>query len=218
MKAILLTLPLTWFLYGPAVSAEPAVDIDFCECKDNAAIDAFLCQSSPLYAAMARIVKLDGAYGFKDKTDLEWCRWNPAERMIESRTRLKGAERASIIAFEMTNAYQQRLHTEVDWAAATGEITTASEFALRHELVEYDRLRLHRAILEEIEEKLGKLPPDFFFRSNPKPSSVAEYRLPMVIDFLKQMKATGHTAYYCQWFEKYKQSVQTRPGKNSHAK
>lgn len=210
VRTILLILPLALFLCGPADSAEPAIEIDFSKSKDSVAIDAFLRQSSPLYAAMARIVKLDGAYQFKDKTDLDLGVWNAAVRTIEIHTRLQGAERASVIAFEMTNAYQQRLHTEVDMAAATGEITTESEFALRHELVEYDGLRLHRVILEEIEQKLGKLPPAFFFRSNAKPNSVAEYRLPLVTDFLKQMKASGHTAHYYQWFQKQKRSRQTQ--------
>jgi len=218
MRATLLILPLTLLLSGPAFSVEAAIAIDFSECKDNAAIDSFLCQASPLYAAMARIVNLDGAYRFKDKTDVKCGSWNAAERTIKCHPRLQGAERASVIAFEMTNAYQQRLHTIVDTAAASGEITTESEFALRHELIEYDGLRLHRAILAELEEKLGKLPPDFFFRSNPKPDSVAEYRLPLVMDYLTQMKASGHTAYYYQWFEKQQQSAPAQPNKSSQTK
>jgi len=215
MRAILLILPLTLFLCSPVVAAEPAADIDFDGCKDNAAIDAFLRKASPLYAAMARIVELDGAYKFKDKTDLEAGRWNAAERTIEIHSRLKGAKRASIIAFEITNAFQQRLHTEVDMAAAGGEITTESEFALRHELVEYDGLRLHREMLKEIELALGKLPPEFFYFSNPKPGSVAQYKLPLVMDYVKQMKGTGHTAYYYQWFHKHKQAAKAQSGKDS---
>ncbi len=202
MKTILLTLPLALLLCSRTVAAEPAVDVDFDGCKDNAAIDSFLRKASPLYGAMARIVELDQAYQFKDKTDLEAGKWNAAERTIEIHSRLKGAKRASVIAFEMTNAFQQRLHTEVDLAAAGGTITTESEFALRHELIEYDGLRLHREMLKEIEAALGKLPPEFFFFSNPKPASVAEYKLPLVVDYVKQMKGTGHTAFYYQRFHK----------------
>ena len=186
MKALLLILPLCLFLCSPVVTAEPAADIDFAECKDNAAIDAFLRKTSQLYAAMARIVELDGAYQFKDKTDLEAGKWSAGERTIDIHSSLKGAKRASVIAFEMTNAFQQRLHTEVDMAAVSGAITTESEFALRHELVEYDGLRLHREILQEIEKSLGKLPPEFFFFSNPKPGSVAEYKLPLVMESIRK--------------------------------
>ncbi len=222
MKTNLLILPLALFLCSPVLAAEPAdgpaADIDFDGCKDNVAVDAFLRKASPLYAAMARIVELDGAYKFKDKTDLEAGKWNAVERTIETHTRLKGAKRVSVVAFEMTNAFQQRLHTEVDMAAAGGSIITESEFALRHELVEYDGLRLHREMLKEIESALGKLPPGFFYFSNPKPKSVAEYQLPLVTDYVKQMKASGHTAYYYQWFHKQKQTAKTQPGKDAHPK
>jgi hypothetical protein len=211
MRSILLVLLFTVAPCSQPATAEPATQLDFLTCKDNGAIDAFLRESSPLYAAMARIVELHGRYKIEDKEGIGIGMWNAGERVIQLDAGLVGAQRASVIAFEMTNAYQQQLHTEVDMAVDAGEITTQTEFALRHELIEYDGLRIHREVLGEIEKHLGKIPPAFFLWSNPKPASVSEYQLPMVMDFLKQMKASGHTAYYYQWFETRKKQVTRMP-------
>jgi len=179
-------------LCNRVVAAEQAARFDLATCKDNAAIDTFLRKASPLYNAMARIVEFQGGYEVADKTDIPAGEWNPAERKICVNSLLAGPHRVSIVAFEMTNAYQQRLHAEIDMAVVAREITTKTEFALRHELVEYDGLRLHREILIEIEKHLGKVPPEFFFMAgSPKPDSVAKYQLPLVMDFLKDMKAKG---------------------------
>jgi len=183
---------------GPATIE--ATKIDWKTCQDSAAIDAFLREVSPFYTAMARFVEFEGGYKFEDRVDLAAGKWNAASRTIELHKDLRGAHRASIIAFEMTNAYQQKLHTEVDSKAAGGAIATETEFALLHELIEYDGLRLHRTVLEEIEKHLGRLPGDFFFTCNPKPKAVKEYQLPLVTDYLKHMKASGHTAHYYPWF------------------
>jgi urease beta subunit len=204
MKALILAPQLSLLLCCCAVPAEPTAAIDFENSQDSQAIDSFLRNASPLYAAMARVVEFDGGYRFADRDGIEGGCWNAGDRAIEVGSQLKGAKRASIIVFEMTNAFQHRLHVEVDFAAAGGSITTPSEFALRHELVEYDGLRLHRTVLEEIEKSLGKLPPEFFFLSDKKPASVSEYRLPLVVDHIKQQESTGHSAYYRQWFDKWK--------------
>jgi hypothetical protein len=207
MRTIPLILLFTLFLPGHLVAAEPAGQLDFATCKDNVAIDAYLRKASPLYSAMARIVEFHGGYTISDRKGISGGLWNAAERKIELDLRLAGAHRASIVAFEMTNAYQERLHKEVDLAVVAGEITTKTEFALRHELLEYDGLRLHREMLVEIENHLGKIPSEFFFVSNPKPDTVAKYQLPLVMDFLKEMNASGHTASYYQWFETQKKQT-----------
>ena len=76
-----------------------------------------------------------------------------------------------------------------------------------HALFRFAAIRLHREILVEIEQHLGKLSPEFFFTSNPRPDSVAKYQLPLVMDFLRQMKTLGHTAHYYQWFDKQKKQA-----------
>ena len=87
-------------------------------------------------------------------------------------------------------------------AAVSGNIATKAEFGLRQEVIEYDSLRLHREVLLEIERQLGKIPPAFFFCSlEPKPDSVASYKLPMISVHLKRMEALGHTTSYYLWFE-----------------
>ena len=80
---------------------------------------------------------------------------------------------------------------------------------MSHELVEYDGLRLHREVLEELEQSLGKLPPAFFFFADEKPGSVAEYRLPLVTDFIGQMESSGHSAFYRRWFHVQKRGPAT---------
>lgn len=205
MSAVLPILQVAVLLCGQTAAAETTAPPDWETCRDNAVIDAFLRDASPLYAAMARLVEFDGGYEVGDVDGLELGRWNAATRKVEVGSHLAGARRATILAFEMTNAYQQRLHTEVDQAVPAGKITTESEFALRHELIEYDGLRLHRELLEEIEQKLGKLPPAFFFYSDGKLATVAEYRLPLVSDYVKHMESSGHSASYYEWFRVQKQ-------------
>jgi hypothetical protein len=212
MKTVPLILLLALFLQDPSAAAEPPAQPDLATCKDNAALDAYLRKVSPLYNAMSRLVEFHGGYTIGDREGVSGGLWNAVDRTIHVNPQLAGAHRASIIAFEMTNAYQDRLHREVDMAVVSGEITTKTEFALRQELIEYDGLRLHREILLEIENQLGKLPPEFFFVSHPKPESVARYQLPLVMDFLKQMSASGHTAFYYQWFEMQKKPA-PKPGK-----
>jgi hypothetical protein len=201
-KTVAQPMGVSLSLCAHAVSAEPAVELDLEACKENQAIDAFLRNASPLYAAMARLVEFHGGYRIEDEEGIEGGCWYPATRTIAVSSRLQGAERATIVAFEMTNAHQQRLHHEVDRAVAAGTITTESEFALRHELVEYDGLTLHREVLREIEQSLGELPPAFFFFVSEKPGTVAEYRLPPVTDFVAQMESSGHSKQYRQWFRK----------------
>lgn len=175
---------------------------DFTTCRDNLAIDAFLRQASHTYATMARTVELRGGYRIEDKNGVKGGQWNGGERAIQLNPQLVGAHRASIIAFELTNAYHQPLFTENDLAAISGEIETKMEFGLLQEVIEYDSVRLHRDVLIEIEMQLGKIPPAFFYCSlEPKPDSVASYKLPMISIHLKRMKALGHTASYYQWFE-----------------
>ena len=207
MRTIPLILLFTLFLPADLAAAEPPAQLDFVTCKDNTAIDAFLRKASPLYSAMARIVEFRGGYAIADREGVRGGQWNAADRTILVNPRLAGAHRASLIAFEMTNAYQEPVHREVDTAVVAGEITTKTEFALRLELIEYDGLRLHREMLVEIENHLGQIPPEFFFVSNPKPASVAKYQLPFVMDFLKQMKASGHAESYYEWFETQKKQA-----------
>jgi hypothetical protein len=204
MRVISLILPFALFLCSYLRGAEPVVQVDFDTCKNNEALDAFLREASPLYAATARIVEVHGGYRIEDKQGVKGGLWNGADRIIQLNPQLAGAHRASIIAYEMANAYHQPLFAENDMAVMAGEITTKTEFALRQELVEYDSLRLHREILVEIEKHLGKIPPEFFYCSgNPKPDSVENYQLPWLSAYLKHMKASGHTAHFYEWFERH---------------
>lgn len=209
MRTFSIALLSALLVPGLVAADAPVARIDMTACKDDPSIDAFLRRASPLYAAMARIVELEGGYRIVDTEGVPGGKWHEAGgRRIEVNPEIAGAHRASIIAFEMTNAYQSRIFREHDRAVEHGEITTKTEFALRQELVEYDGLRLHREMLLEIERHLGTIPPEFFFLSNdPKPDSAAKYQLPTVIEHLKNMNASGHTASYFEWFEAHKKQI-----------
>lgn len=200
IHSIIFGLFFCLIICSQAISEEPAAEIDLNTCKDNQAIDAYLRKTSSMYAAMARLVEFRGGYQFEDRDDIEGGYWYPSNRTIGIKSQLQGPGRITIVAFEMTNAYQQRLHCQVDQAAMVGTITSETEFSLRHELVEYDGMRIHREILKELEQSQGKLSGEYFFVSLKKPESVNEYQLPLVMDFVAQMESSGHSDLYRKWF------------------
>lgn len=70
------------------------------------------------------------------------------QRFIELADELAGAERVSVLIFEMTNAWQAPKHESVEADAHSGKIGTVRKFGLWHEAIELDGLRLHRTVLE----------------------------------------------------------------------
>ena len=131
--------------------------------------DAWLRSNSPAYDSMAKEVDRRGGYNFRS--------WNEPRgtlvhenggRYVQLNPALKGGERLSILTFEITNIFQDEKHREIDQRARTGAIRDAEMFALRHELIEYDGLRFHRKVLEDLEKSLGAIPREMLTWINPQ--------------------------------------------------
>ncbi|WP_113959231.1 hypothetical protein [Roseimicrobium gellanilyticum] len=175
----------------------------------------WLKENSPYYSLMAEEVEKRGDISFDV---LE----NQKGGMVESGTgqgpgrillakELKGAARLSIHIFELTNAYQKRLHDEVDEKVRSGAIETPAEFGLLHELIEYDGLRYHRFVLAELNAVLdGGIPREMLTWINPKLTDLSSYELPLAFEYAKAQARSGHTAHYHEWFWRQKPAAPAR--------
>lgn len=127
---------------------------------------------------------------------------------IRLSNQLHGAERVRTLAFEIANASFHEEHRQIDMGAAQG-FFTAREYAIAHEIYEYEAWRLYRRCLLEWEGELGegRVPRGLFYGVSAK--TVADYRLPPLAAHLKHMETSGHMNHYLDWFAKYHGS---RPG------
>jgi len=163
--------------------------------------DAWLRSKSPFYDSMAREVDGRGGYTFRS---WDQPRGNVVQtngtRYIQLNPDLKGGERLSILIFEMTNAYQDAKHIEIDQRARTGVIKNAEVFALRHELIEYDGLRYHRDVLSELDKSMGGIPREMLTWINPGLTTLDSYSLPLAHNYLESQNKGGHTDHYRKYF------------------
>jgi hypothetical protein len=163
--------------------------------------DAWLRSKSPSYDSMVREVDRRGGYTFRS-----WDQprgtvvHEKGTRYIQLNPALKGGERLSILIFEITNAFQDTKHIEIDQQARTGVIKNAEVFALRHELIEYDGLRYHRDVLSELDKFPGGIPREMLTWINPRLATLVSYRLPLVHDYLESQNKSGHTDHYRKYF------------------
>jgi hypothetical protein len=127
--------------------------------------------------------------------------------------KLTGAERVKTLAFEVANAYFNEEHRQIDAGAASG-FFDAREFAIAHEIYEYEAWRLYHRFVLDLERELGEgnLPAGLFYGT--AASSVADYKLPPLFHYLKHMEESQHMKHYLDWFEKHyaKQGRQERVG------
>jgi hypothetical protein len=200
------------FLIIPAVQVHaaslPAFDADH-------AAHLWLRKHSPYYNLMTEEVERRGSIAFGVLEDRSGGMMESgagqAQRRILLSKDLKGAGRLSIQIFELTNAYQQRLHEEVDQRARSGAIGTPTEFGLLHELIEYDGLRYHRLVLAELNAVLEDgIPREMLTWINPKLTDLASYELPLAFEYVKGQAESGHTAHYHEWFWKQKTAKSAR--------
>jgi len=163
--------------------------------------DAWLRSKSPFYDSMATDVDGRGGYTF--------CSWDQPRgtvvhkngtRYIQLNPDLKGGERLSILIFEITNAFQDTKHIEIDQRVRTGAIVNAEVFALRHELIEYDGLRYHRKVLAELDKPTGGIPPEMLTWIDPGLTTLDSYSLPLAHDYLESQNKGGHTDHYRKHF------------------
>ena len=164
---------------------------------------AWLRKNSHYYNLMAEDVDKRGGIGFGmlENRAGGMLKNEHGQRRILLAKDLKGAERLSIQIFELTNAYQEKLHTAVDERARNGTIKTQIEFGLLHELIEYDGLRYHRFVLAELDAVIdGGVPREMLTWINPKLTNLASYELPLAFEFVEAQAKSGHTGHYHKWF------------------
>lgn len=201
----------TCFLFtcGPSLRAADAVapTVDWHGFKTDAEVDEWLREASATYAIMVKDIKsrknLRG-YRFTSSKEIACgnVAWVNGALEIQLHPKLSGPLRISVLIFEMANAYRNPEHQEIDRAVDEGYIQTPEEFGLAHEMLEYEAMRFHRAVLQEVESRTGTLPADFFFLVIPAPPSAEEYRLPRLYTYLKTQRESGHTAHYYRWFHR----------------
>ncbi len=197
------------FTCGPSVLAADAAApaVDWHAFKTDVEVDKWLREASATYAMMVKDIEsrenLRG-YRFAASRDIACgnVAWVDGSLEIQLHPKLSGPLRVSVLIFEMANAYRNPEHQEIDRAVDKGYIRTPEEFGLAHEMLEYEAMRFHRAVLLEIESQAGALPADFFFLVIPAPQSATEYRLPRLYTYLKTQKESGHTAHYYRWFHR----------------
>jgi hypothetical protein len=113
-----------------------------------------------------------------------------------------GAERVRTLAFEVANAFLNEEHQQIDVGAKAG-FFNAREFAVAHEIYEYEAWRLYRECLLDLERHLGigNLPAGLFFGSAQQ--RVADYKLPPLYEYLKHVESSQHMKHYLDWFAKH---------------
>lgn len=182
----------------------------------DTAADQWLREASPYYRMMAAQVEARSPYAFRSSSELTagMVRWESGKLIIELSDALTGPKRLSILIFELTNAYQDAQHREVDAGANAGRIATPREFGILHELIEFDGLRHHRAVLAELDRKIGGIPAPMLQWINPRLNKLADYELPYAYDYIKAQESGGHTKHYHEWFHRQAPSPATKPGAN----
>jgi hypothetical protein len=137
--------------------------------EGDAALDKLLKDKSPEYRRMAAAVESSTPYRIisDESTKLGDVWGDGAGLLIKLNPRLSGARRATVLIWEMGNAYQRPRFAEMTRRVKERTITSHTEYGLRMELIEYDTFRYHRAVLVELDASLGPVGQDFLFFINP---------------------------------------------------
>jgi hypothetical protein len=171
----------------------------------DAAADRWLRNHSPAYRRMAEFVdeRWGCAFGRTTESAGGLAYLQDGKGHIDLNDDLKGAHRVSVIIFEMTNLYQQDRHEEITSPVRRGQLRDATQFALLREAVEYDGLRLHREVLEDLAREAGGLPAAMITCVSSTATNLAGYALPYAYDYFKAQAASGHTDHYRRLFEQH---------------
>lgn len=181
----------------------------------DAAADGWLRAHSAFYQAMAEDLDHRGGYGFRRGEQPAGVEiYEKGRRFIELNDDLKGPKRVSIMIFELTNAYQEAKHWAVDWQVYRGTMTNPAEFALWCEVIEYDGLRLHRRVLEELERAQAGMPEGMWNWLQPGVTDFGRYQIPLAYDFVAgQRQPGGLRDRYRQLYLHYLEEKKRQEGK-----
>lgn len=209
---IRITILLVAFGLATRVSAqEDRGQLNFAELPSDQQVSDWLKATSTTYRDAYDAI-LDRAY--VDRIQFKTVRHDPrkfseigvffVDRTVEIRIseQLTGADRVRTLTYEIFNTYLNEEHRQIDAAAAEGFLT-AREYAVAHEIYEYEAWRIYHRCLFDVEKKLGEgnLPAGLFYWT--AAHKVRDYKLPPLFAYLKHMEESRHMNHYLDWFEKH---------------
>lgn len=170
--------------------------------RSDAELDTWLCDHSPKYKQMAEKVRSDYSYRIEAATEfpLGNVREDRNGIVIELNPNIPQPRRATILIWEMANAFQRPTFAEISRRAHSGAISSHREYGLRMEIVEFHSHQLHRDVLVELSEAGVKITEDYLYFLNPNLKSLDQYRIPSVHDYIEAQAKSGHTRHYEKWY------------------
>jgi hypothetical protein len=162
--------------------------------------DSLLRKFSKTYENMADYVKSHGGYRIAtEDTEFFGC-WFSGRRLITLRPDVKGARMVSVLAFEMTNAFQNYEHLKVDRDARNG-LLNMEQFVERHETIEYHGQLMHYQVIKELSSVFGELPKEMFILNiPPNKKDLTSWIFPDLETVLKAQNDAGHSDFYRRWY------------------
>ena len=191
---------------------------DYNSFASDEAIDRWLMANSKTYEGFAQSIRQrPGMHGYRfvRKGDIAMgmlAAMSDGCLEVQLHPGLKGALLVNTISFEMANGYLNDIHQQIDKLLHMGQIKSKEEFALAHEIYEYEALRLHRQVLIELAASIKEpLPPDFYYFVSPKPQTIADYQIPQLSHYIEAQKASGHTAHYYKEYDRQLKMQDKKP-------
>ena len=165
-------------------------------------LDALLSAKSAKYKFMADYVQARHTYRIVSGTDfpLGNVKHEDGGLVIELNPNVPKNRRATILIWEMANAYQREKFDEIHRRAVAGEIDSHREYGLRMELVEHGSHQLHLDVLQDLSRAGYEITEDFLYFLNPDLRTLQEYRVPPVHDYIEAQAKSGHTRHYEDWY------------------
>lgn len=188
-------------MLSPLTAADELPSFD-----DDAEADRWLREHSRTYRFMAEGVDSRGGYDIAStKEYVGGVAYTSCGRgHIGLNDRLEGPHRVSVLIFEVTNLHQEDRHQEVAQRVRDGELEDPLEFAFLREMIEYDGLHMHHDVLQDLEEHLDEIPPTMVTWISSSVQTYAQYRPPLMYDYIKAQRASGHTDHYLRLFERHR--------------
>jgi hypothetical protein len=204
----------------------PSLRAAFAELGDDRAADALLREKSATYRRMAESIDRRGGYDIISVATVGeptgavpvltgMAYTHEGRRKIALNPELAGPERWSILIFELTNHAQEDHHQSINREAREGKLSGPDEYGILRELVEFDGLRIHRQVLEELDAAAGPIPPGFFngrmFPWAAKATKLSEYQVPSAYGIIRKQDQSGHRAFYKRQYHLIRAGVPIEP-------
>lgn len=162
--------------------------------------DSLLRKFSKTYENMADYVRSRGGYQIAtEETEFFGC-WFGERRLITFRHDVNGARMVSVLAFEMTNAFQNYEHLKVDKDTRNG-LLNMEQFVEMHETIEYHGQLMHYQVIKELSSVFGELPEEMFILNTPpNKKDLTSWVFPDLEAVLKAQNDSGHSDFYRRWY------------------